>query len=120
MGKVRGRPTRYDFRMDKRRDEIREEITDADATGLVANEEFIAQTETLLPLLHGALPQGHEAHSTIDDLHKEVKDGAPDRPSIENHVAKLRSIPELEAIIANWWDNPQTQRFVWSLSQGGL
>ena len=44
----------------------------------------------------------------------------PDRRSIETHVEHLRAFPELEATIANWWDAPATQRFVWTITQIGL
>jgi len=114
---------------EERKRDLRQEITDADATGLVAGEELITEAETLLPLyrpslpdedLHAALPEGHSAHTTIDDLNTEIDRDVPSHQAIQKHVAKLRSLPELEAIIANWWDDPQTQRFVWSLNQGGL
>ncbi len=111
--------------------EFREGVTDADATGMVAGEERIAEAEILRPLLsgrpalphvdlHAALPQGHPAHATIDRLHAEIEGSEPNRNSIETHVTDLRSLPELEAIVANWWDHPNTQRFVWNLSQIGL
>ncbi len=108
---------------------LREGITDADATGMVAGEEEITAAETLLPLepselprekLHAALPDAHPAHATIDRLHAEVQSRQPSRTTIEGHVAELRAMPELEAIVANWWDSPTTQRFVWNLSQIGL
>jgi hypothetical protein len=108
---------------------LREGIADADATGMVADEEAITAAETLLPVqpselprekLHAALPDAHPAHATIDRLHAEVQSPQPNRTEIEGHVAQLRALPELEAIVANWWDSPTTQRFVWSLSQIGL
>ncbi|HEY1654033.1 MAG TPA: hypothetical protein VGF86_02840 [Candidatus Tumulicola sp.] len=112
-------------------DEIRDGVTDADATGLIAGEELITQAETLGPLLggrplppsddlHAALPAEHAAHETIDRLHAEVGSEAPNRDAIEGHVQRLRALPELEARIANWWEDPSTQRFVWNLSQIGL
>ena len=108
---------------------LREGIADADATGMVADEEAITAAETLLPVqpfelprekLHAALPEAHPAHATIDRLHAEVQNPQPNRTAIEGHVAQLRALPELEAIVANWWDSPTTQRFVWNLSQIGL
>lgn len=36
---------------EERKRDIREEVTDADATGLVAGEELITEAETILPLL---------------------------------------------------------------------
>jgi hypothetical protein len=120
----------YDAGMDKRGD-LRKEVEDADDTGLIAGEELITNAETMLPLLrqetavprerlHAALPQEHAAHATIDELHAEVGKGSPSRRAIEKHVGALRALPELEAIVANWWDDPKTQRFIANLGQIGL
>jgi hypothetical protein len=95
------------------RDELREEITAADATGMIADEELVAQ-------MHAALPPEHAAHATIDALHAEAKRNAPNRAALEGHVAGLRLVPELEAIVANWWEHPRTQRIVADLNQIGL
>lgn len=103
------------------RDDVRKEVEDADDTGLVAGEELITQAQTLGPLLRPPLPQAdlhaalsgeHHAHATIDALHAEIHSESPDRPTIEKHVETLRGLPELEAIVANWWDDPRTQRFI--------
>lgn len=96
-----------------REDDLRQEIEAADATGLVASEELVANFHALLPL-------EHEAHATIDALHGEIGARAPNRRSIEKHVTRLRALPELEAAVANWWDDPKTQRFIADLSQIGL
>jgi hypothetical protein len=115
---------------EKRREDVREGVDDADDTGLVAGEELITEAETLLPLmhpdelprndLHAALPDDHTAHETIDDLHREIQSDTPNRGAIEKHVERLRGLPELEAIIVNWWDSPQTQRFFANLGQIGV
>ena len=113
--------------MDKQADR-RDGITDADDTGMVSGEELITEAQTLLPLrpvvpsgdLHAALPPGHAAHSTIDELHAEVEAPKPSPASIEKHVGRLRALPELEATIVSWWDSPQTQRFIANVSQIGL
>jgi hypothetical protein len=113
--------------MDENR--IREGVTSADDTGLIAGEELITEAETMLPLerpvpphhdLHAALPREHAGHATIDRLRDEVAAASPNRRSIEAHVGNLRALPELEAIVANWWDDPKTQRFIAYLSQIGL
>jgi hypothetical protein len=70
--------------------------------------------------LHEALAEGHPGRETIDQLHHELSTERPDRSAIESHVRKLRSIPELAAIVANWWDDPATQRFIANLSATGL
>ena len=113
--------------MDKEEDR-RQGVLDADDTGMIAGEELITEAETMLPLrpelprdeLHAALPQGHQAHETIDSLHDEITAGAPSSAAIHRHVGVLRSLPELEAAVANWWDDPKTQRFVANLGQIGL
>jgi hypothetical protein len=104
--------------MDKN-DERREAIEDADDTGMVASEERITAA-LLREQLHAALPRGHAAHSTIDQLHAEIESSSPSRHSIEQHAGHLRGLPELEAIVANWWENPKTQRFIANLGQIGL
>jgi len=116
---------------EKRKEEIREGIDDADATGMVAGEELITQAETMLPLLrqqaalphddlHAALPPEHDAHAVIDELHAEIHRPAPSHDAIKRHTTHLRSLPELEAIIVTWWDNPTTQRFIDTLAQIGV
>jgi len=117
-------------RMDKRAD-LRKEVEGADDTGLIAGEELITQAETMLPLLrqeamlpredlHAALPPGHGAHAAIDELHDELHKPRPDPQTIERHVGSLRALPELEAILVNWWDSPRTQRFFAILGQIGV
>ncbi|HEX3670832.1 MAG TPA: hypothetical protein VHT92_03910 [Candidatus Cybelea sp.] len=107
---------------------LRKEIEGADDTGLVAGEELITQAETMLPLLrtqaglpvdelHAALPPDHDAHATIDKLHAAMQADPPDHELIHEHAGALRALPELEAIVANWWDDPKTQRFVAILGQ---
>jgi hypothetical protein len=104
--------------MDKQ-DERREAIEDADDTGLVAGEELITAA-LLREQLHAALPREHPAHATIDRLHAEIESGSPNRRAIEQHAGHLRGFPELEAIVANWWESPTTQRFIGNLGQIGL
>lgn len=115
--------------MDRQAD-LRKEVESADDTGLVAGEELITRAETMLPLLrqeamlphedlHAALPHGHEAHATVDELHDELHKPRPDPQTIERHVGSLRALPEVEAILVNWWDDPKTQRFFGILGQIG-
>jgi hypothetical protein len=116
--------------MDKNRN-LREGIEDADDPGLIAGEELITRAETELPLLrlreslphedlHAALPEAHAGHARVDALHAEIHKPAPDRGSVEQHVAHLRLLPELEAIIVKWWDDPRVQRFFADLGQIGV
>lgn len=103
--------------MDKQ-DERRDEVEAADPTGMVANQELLATfpAETL----HEALPASHAAHATIDQLGAELSKAAPSSEALKQHVTSLRSVRELEAVVANWWDNPSTQRIVYDLTQIGL
>jgi microcompartment protein CcmL/EutN len=96
---------------------LREGITAADATGMVASEELLA-----LPHedMHAALPDDHAAHTTVDELHAEIRKPAPDPSAIEAHVKRLRLLPELEAIVVTWWDDPRVQRFFADLGQIGV
>lgn len=93
-----------------------------DDTGMVEGEKLITEAETLLPVekLHEALPEEHPAHGTIDELQAEVRASQPDAKAIHKHVGALRTLPELEATVANWWDSPTTQRFIANLNQIGL
>ena len=93
-----------------------------DDTGMVEGEKLITEAETMLPLerLHEALPDEHPAHATIDQLHAEFAASKPNAQAIHTHVGALRAVPQLEAIVANWWESPSTQRFVATLGQIGL
>ena len=129
MDKSHPEPDEPNF--EERLETYRAGVTDADATGMIADEEAIAQAEVLAPLLaqrpsvpltdfHAALAPDHQAHAAIDELHSRVEASTPNRQSIEAQVAHLRSFPELEAVVANWWDSPAMQRFIWNLTQIGL
>jgi hypothetical protein len=105
------------MRMDKN-DDRREEVEAADDTGMVANQALLASFP--VETLHEALPPSHSAHATIDRLRGELGKASPSRGALEQHVSALRSVRELEAVIANWWDSPITQRIVLDLTQIGL
>lgn len=93
-----------------------------DDTGMVQGEKLITDAETMLPIerLHDALPDEHPAHATIDELHAEMRSQNPNAGAIIAHVGTLRGLPQLEATVANWWDDPRTQRFIANLGQIGL
>jgi hypothetical protein len=109
------RPGKRDI--EERIGNLREGINAADATGMVASEELLA-----IPYedMHAALPDDHAAHTTVDELHAETRKPAPDPNAIQAHVARLRLLPELEAIVVNWWDDPRVQRFFGDLGQIGV
>jgi len=107
----------------------RNAVEAADATGMVAGEQLITDAETVLPTvsesfpaeeLLAALPQSHPARETIDALQSELEKPAPSRTSIEQHVGVLRSVRELEATVANWFDSPSVQTVIADLTQIGL
>ena len=103
--------------MDKN-DDIRKEVEAADATGMVANQELLASFPA--EALRGAVPPSHRARESIDRLQGELAKAIPSRAALEQHVSALRSVRELEATIANWWDSPTTQRIIFDLTQIGL
>lgn len=115
--------------VEERINDVREGITDADATGLIGGEQLITRAETLLPIaqrvplpsdLHDALPQDHAAHATIDALNAELASDRPNAAAIEQHVGTLRGFPEVGDRVVTWWENPLVQRFVSDLGQIGL
>ncbi len=65
----------------------------------------------------GADSQGHAA---IDELHGALHDPSAPPARISDAAARARSIPVLEATIANWWDAPRTQNWLKILSDAGL
>ena len=96
----------------------REAVEAADVTGMVANQELLATFPA--EELHDALPLKHPAHATIDAMHHELGSSAPNAAALKERAGALRSIQELEATIANWWDSPTVQRIVMDLTQIGL
>lgn len=110
--------------------DVREGVTDADATGLIAGEQLITQAETLLPVtppaqfpaedLHNALPKDHAAHGTIDALDAELSAGSPNPAAIRQHVESLRGLPQLRDSVVAWWEQPWVQRLVSELGQIGV
>jgi len=70
--------------------------------------------------LRAALGDDADAAGSVDALHAELSAKAPNRSAVEHHAGVLRGIPVLEARIANWWDDPNTQRWVKALSDAGL
>ena len=61
-----------------------------------------------------------QATQSVDALHAELHAAEPDPAAVERHATFLRGIPVLEARIANWWDDPDTQRWVKAITDAGL
>ncbi len=70
--------------------------------------------------LRAALGDDAHAAGSVEALRAEMSADEPDPSAVEHHAGVLRGIPVLEARIANWWDDPNTQRWVKALSDAGL
>lgn len=60
---------------------------------------------------------GPAQRADLAGLRAQVEHEYPDGERIRGHVSVLR---ETEARIANWFDNPETQRWMQSLGNAGL
>ena len=70
--------------------------------------------------LRAAAGTDPEVARSVDALQAELHSDRPDPEAVQQHAGVLRGIPVLEARIANWWDDPSTQRWVKALSDAGL
>ncbi len=70
--------------------------------------------------LRSAVGNDAIARQELDALHAHLNDPAPDPARIRGHVDGLRGLREAEAHVANWWDDPVTQRWFKALGDAGL
>jgi hypothetical protein len=70
--------------------------------------------------LRDAVGADPAAQAELDALHAHLGDDAPDPGRIAGHVDALRGVRDAEARIANWWDDPVTQRWIKALGDAGL
>jgi hypothetical protein len=70
--------------------------------------------------LRTALGDHTEGQAALDDLQAALHDDTPRPEHVSASVQRLRTIPVLEARIANWWDSPRTQNWLKILSDAGL
>jgi hypothetical protein len=70
--------------------------------------------------LRAALGDAHEAAPSVDALRDALSADPPDADAVTTHATRLRGIPVIEARIANWWDDPDTQRWVKALTDAGV
>ena len=70
--------------------------------------------------LRAAAGDDAQANASVDALHAELHSGAPDPANVARQANILRAIPVLEARIANWFDDPNTQRWVKAITDAGL
>ena len=70
--------------------------------------------------LRAAAGSDPAAVQRVDALRSAMGADKPDPAAIREHASALRGIPALEARIANWWDSPDTQRWVLFITDIGL
>jgi hypothetical protein len=70
--------------------------------------------------LKAAVGDDAQAQASVDALHDELHSGSPDPANVARQANFLRAIPVLEARIANWFDDPNTQRWVKAITDAGL
>jgi len=70
--------------------------------------------------LRAALGEDARANRDVEALRSEMSAPQPDRDAVAQHASRLRAIPVLEARIANWWDSPETQRWIKAITDAGL
>jgi hypothetical protein len=70
--------------------------------------------------LRAAAANDPSATRSVDALQAELHADEPDPATVREHTSRLRAIPVLEARIANWWDDPDTQRWVKAITDAGL
>ncbi len=65
----------------------------------------------------GADPAGQRE---LEGLRTHLDGPAPDPARVRGHVDALRGIRDVEARIANWWDDPKTQSWVMFFTDAGI
>jgi hypothetical protein len=70
--------------------------------------------------LHAAIGSDAAARSELDALRAQLDDPKPDPARLQGHVDALRGVHDAEARIATWWDDPETQRWIMTITNAGL
>jgi hypothetical protein len=70
--------------------------------------------------LRSALGPDPGAHRDLNDLRAQLETPAPDPARVRRLVDALRGVRDVEARIANWWDDPETQRWIMTITDAGL
>ncbi len=70
--------------------------------------------------LRAALGEDARQNRAVEELRAELSAPQPDHAAVTEHANRLRAIPVLEARIANWWDSPETQRWIKAITDAGL
>jgi len=70
--------------------------------------------------LHAAIGTDPAARNELDALRTQLDHPEPDPARLQGHVDALRGVHDVEARIANWWDDPATQRWIMAITNAGL
>lgn len=70
--------------------------------------------------LHAAIGDDASARRELESLREHLDAPQPDPARVRGHVDALRGVRDVEARIANWWDDPSTQRWILFLTDAGL
>jgi hypothetical protein len=70
--------------------------------------------------LHAAIGDDTAARSELDALRDHLDEPTPDPARVQGHIDALRGVRDVEARIANWWDDPKTQTWIKGLTDAGL
>jgi hypothetical protein len=70
--------------------------------------------------LHAAIGDDPAARQELDALRAHLDEPQPDPARVRGHVNALRGVRDVEARIANWWDDPATQNWIMVLTDAGL
>jgi hypothetical protein len=70
--------------------------------------------------LHAAIGDDASARASLDALRANLDHPTPDAAAVKTHVDALRHVRDVEARIANWWDDPKTQIWIKGLTDAGL
>lgn len=70
--------------------------------------------------LDAAIGTDQAARTELDALRAHLDDPEPAPAQVRRHVDALRGVRDIEARIANWFDDPETQRWFMTISDAGL
>jgi hypothetical protein len=70
--------------------------------------------------LSAAIGDDSDARRELEGLRAQLAGPAPDPARIRGHVDSLRGVRDVEARVANWWDDPETQRWVMFFTDAGI
>lgn len=70
--------------------------------------------------ISGAIGDDATAKAELDALHAQLQQPSPNRAQVEGHVDRLRGVRDAGARVANWFDDPETQRWIMTITDAGL